>query len=169
MSKRFVLLTTLIAAAVACAAASLEAQAVAPPQAAFAKMTYTWSGEVVGTEGKTITVKVPFRDPVAGYVETKFKAGDKVVLTWALKEKGVADAVLYVETYEVMKASKVDVGYILPAEFVSADKAAKTLTVKIAVSDSSASTNAAPGRKIKVTTPMAQPDPDAKIGAIEGA
>src|SRR5262245_10586763 len=137
MKRRFKALSTVFILAVVGTALTARvtcAQQAPPSQAFVEKMNYTWWGELVSTDGKTVTVKVPFRDPIAQYID-QFKPGDHTVLTWAISQKGVADAVLYIATYEVMKSSKVDAGYILPVEFVSADKAGKTLTIKATLTD----------------------------------
>jgi hypothetical protein len=80
--------------------------------------------------------------------------------------KTESDTLLYIDSYEAMKTSKVDTGYILPAEFVSAD--AKMVTVKLRVPDSvlTAVTSIQPGKSIRVTSPMSQPTEVAAISAV---
>ncbi|MBM3779732.1 MAG: hypothetical protein FJW23_16080 [Acidimicrobiia bacterium] len=158
-------LATLVAATAASAQSTVAATEL------FAKRTYAWWGNYVSADAGSVTVKVPAKDAVFGYVADKFKPGESVVLTWTLGGKDIADMVLYVEKFEVMQASKVDVGYILPVEFVSADAAAKTLTVKAAVPAAAlqAAKGLAADASIKVTTPMHQPKNVAMISAIEAA
>src|SRR5439155_1339965 len=64
------------------------------------------------------------------------KTGEKLMLTW-IANGGTSDTgpVLYIEKYDVTKASNLNIGYILPVEFVSADTAAKTITFKATVPD----------------------------------
>ena len=130
--------------------------------------TYVWYGELVSLDQstRTMTVKASVRDAVTGYVG-QFKAGDKTVMVWDLLLTLEADTVLYVAKYDVMKAAKVDVGYILPAEFVSADAAGKTITFKTQAPDSLKA--ARPGQWLKVTTPMSQPADTAALTSAEAS
>jgi hypothetical protein len=75
--------------------------------------------------------------------------------SWDVVVKNESNKVLYVETYETMKA--VDAGYILPAEFVAAD--GSSLTVKLHVVDQTlqALKAAQPGTSIRMTTSINQP------------
>ena len=68
-----------------------------------------------------------------------------------------------------MKGSGVDQGYMLPAEFVTADAAARTITFKATVPEAAIQTLAAIqlGRSIAVTTPMRQPSETAAITSID--
>jgi cytochrome c556 len=130
--------------------------------------TYVWHAEVVSVDsaGKTMTVKTLVRDPVLGYIG-QIKPGEKIVLVWDLLNTIESDTVLYLAKYDVMKASKVDVGYILPVEFVSADTAGKSITVKVAASDALLQ-RVKPGQWAKVTTPMNQPTDVAVLGSMDG-
>lgn len=133
--------------------------------------TYVWFGELVSVDdaAKAVTVKVPFKAAVASYVGS-FKPGEKIMVTWDMIETLEADAVLHVAKYEVSKGSKVDFGYILPGEFVSADASAKALTFKAMVPDNALASikSVQPGNVIKVTSPMSQPTDTAMIASIEG-
>ena len=134
------------------------------------KGTYVWFGELISLDAasKTVTVRASTRDAVAGYVD-RFKPGDKIMMVWDVVSTLDADTLIYLVSYETMKNSKLDDGYILPAEFVSADKAAKTVTFKAAVPDNvvQALTSVPPGRWLKVTAPMSQPNERASVGAVE--
>lgn len=138
------------------------------------KRTYVWSAELMSLDekAKTVTAKAPVETAVTTYVMTKFKPGDKVMLTWiANAGKPETGPVLFIEKYEVMRDSKVDVGYILPVEFVAADTTAKTITFKATVPDSAlpALKSIASGQWFKVTSPMSQPAETALIVSIESA
>lgn len=131
--------------------------------------TYVWNGELVSIDAaaKTMTVKARVRDAVAGYTG-QFKAGDKIMVVWDLLGTLDGDTVMYVATQDVMKASKVDVGYILPAVFVSADGAARILTFKVQTSDSLMQSlkSAQPGQWVRVTTSMSQPAETAALASV---
>ena len=77
------------------------------------------------------------------------------------------DIVLYIDSYDAMKNSKVDTGYILPAEIASAD--AQTVTVKLRVADSTlqAVRSARPGQWIRATSSMSQPTEVTAITAVD--
>jgi hypothetical protein len=131
--------------------------------------TYVWHGELVSLDPstRTMTVKARIKDAVAGYV-SQFKAGEKIMVIWDLLGTLEGDTVLYVAKYDVMKGSKVDTGYILPAEFMSADTGTKTLTFKVQASDSvmQGLKSVQPGQWVKVTTPMNQPAETATLGSV---
>jgi hypothetical protein len=143
---------------------SVSAQTPAPAD----KRTYNWYGEMVSFDGKMATTRVPVEAPVATYFD-RFKPGEKVVLVFTANPgKPDVGPVLYMATLDVMKASKVDVGYIIPAEFVSGDAAGKTVTVKVAMPDSAAAAvkAVAPGGWVKVTAPMSQPGDTAAVSMV---
>jgi hypothetical protein len=158
-------LSSIVAVLIAAGPARLTAQPGAPSP--FANETYAWWGEIVSADATTMTVRVPTMTPVTSYIG-QFKPGDRIVLTWRPGTKGQADAVFLVAKLEVMQSSKVDVGYILPSEFVSADPAGKTLTIKVPLPGSALSAaRAAQGKTVKVTTPMTQPKATAAVESIE--
>jgi hypothetical protein len=149
--------TTVAAAAVAlCAAGAGVLDAQAP-------RSYTWYAELASIDQstKTITVTVQIRDGVTTYVGS-YKPGDKLMLTW-VPIKGETDTVIYAPKYEVMKG--IDEGYILPVEFVSADPAKHSLTVKTSAPDAVLQSVRAvqPGKWIKVVVPMQQPKDTAAL------
>ena len=136
-----------------------------------AKRTYVWFAELVSfdTSAKTMTVKGAVNEAVAKYID-RFKPGQHIVLVWtADNAKPESGPVRYIESYEAMKGSNVDQGYILPAEFVSADAAARTITFRATVPAAAVQTLTAiqPGRSIASTTPMSQPSETAVIASIE--
>src|SRR4051794_24672013 len=94
--------------------------------------TYVWFGEVVTYDepGKSVTVQVPYREHINRYVGD-FKPGEKVMLTWATPSPGETDEIIYIGHYASDSGAKW--GYVLPAEFVSADTAARRLTCKVAI------------------------------------
>ena len=155
--------TTVAAAAVAlCAAGAGVLDAQAP-------RSYTWYAELASLDQttKTITVTVQIRDGVTTYVGG-YKPGDKLMLTW-VPIKGETDTVIYAPKYEVMKG--IDEGYILPVEFVSADPAKHSLTVKASASDAVVQSVRAvqPGKWIKIVAPMQQPKDTAALTSAAAA
>jgi hypothetical protein len=136
------------------------------------KRTYNWYGELVSVDeaGKTATARVPVEAPVATYFD-RFKPGDKVILVFTANAgKPDTGPVLYMAALDTMRASKVDVGYILPAEYVSGDSAGRTVTVKVALPDSAvpAVKGVTAGQWIKATAPMVQPGEKAVIASVAG-
>ena len=118
---------------------------------------YSWYGEVVSFDqaAKTATVQLQTQPQVSSYAGD-FKPGEKLVLVWA-PILGEADRLLYVARADVME--HVDLGYILRAEFVSADTTANTLTVKTAAPDGAAAVlQGATAKWIKATMPKDQAD-----------
>jgi hypothetical protein len=128
--------------------------------------TYSWYAELVSIDRSagTVTVRADAVPAIARYV-TEFKPGQPVVLTW-IADDGDAIRIISIATPDAMKV--VDVGYILPAEFVSADPAGPTVTFKTAAPAAAlqAAGAAQPGKWIKVTAPMSQPGPTAQIASI---
>jgi hypothetical protein len=117
---------------------------------------YAWYAQLASVDegAKTITVKAQIK-PAANADAATYKPGDKLMLVWT-PVKGESDTVIYAPKFEVMKT--IDEGYILPVEFVAADPATNTMTVKTAVTDAVLQSvrAASPGQWIKVTTPMHQ-------------
>lgn len=152
------------------AAAACCALAVAQMAAAqSATRTYAWYGQLVSLDRatRTVTVTAQLQDHLAPYLG-RYKPGDRVVLTWSTL-KGEGDVLVFVPSADEMKY--VDVGYILPAEFVSVDAAARTMTFKREVPESliGALASIAPGTWIKATTPMEQPKQVATLTAVVAA
>jgi hypothetical protein len=155
--------TTVAAAALAlCAAGASVLDAQAP-------RSYTWYAELTSLDPgtKTITVKVQIRDGVTNYL-SGYKPGDKLMLTW-VPIKGEADTVIYAPKYEEMKG--IDEGFILPVEFVSADPANHSLTVKASAPDAVLQSVRAvqPGKWIKIVAPMQQPRDTAALTSAAAA
>src|SRR5216684_1624195 len=110
-------------AAATVAALCLLIPAGVPPAAAQAPArSYSWYAELVSIDraAGAVTVKADAVPAIARYVN-EFKTGQRVVLTWTAEE-GEAIRIINIATPEAMKV--VDVGYILPVEFVSANTAA---------------------------------------------
>lgn len=115
-----------------------------------------------------MTAKSAVNEAVAKYLD-RFKPGQRIVLVWtADNTKPETGPLRYIEAYETMKGSGVNQGYILPAEFVAADAAARTITFKTTVPEAGIQTLTAiqPGGSIGVTTPMNQPSEAAVIASI---
>jgi len=154
------------AAPLAGAAAAVFATSLLGAQAT---RSYTWYAELVSVDrsAKTLTAKALVRDAVNSYV-SGYKPGDKLMLTW-VPVKGEADTVIYAPRYEVMKG--IDEGYILPVEFVSADRENRTLTFRSPIPDLLIESLASlqPGRWIKVTSPLQQPRETATLVSAAAA
>jgi hypothetical protein len=155
--------TTVAAAVLAlCAAGASVLDAQSP-------RSYTWYAELgsLDQDTKTITIKVQIRDGVTTYAGS-YKPGDKLMLTWA-PVKGEADTVIYAPKYEVMKG--IDEGFILPVEFISADPANHSLTVKASAPDAVLQSvrSVQPGKWIKVVAPMQQPRDTAALTSAAAA
>lgn len=154
---------------------SLAAAPIAFAQAtpSAGKRTYVWFGELVSFDSaaKAMTVRTATNEAVQKYLD-RFKPGQHIVLMWTADNlKPETGPVRYIETYETMKSSNVNQGFILPVEFVSGDAAGRTVTFKAAVPEAAAQAVSAiqAGRSIKVTAPMSQPSETADIASIEAS
>jgi len=80
--------------------------------------------------------------------------------------KTESDLLMAIFSSDATKGSKDDSGFILPAEFVSADP--KTVTVKLRVSDTTlrAVASMQPGTRLRATSPMSQPTEVAEVSAV---
>ena len=80
--------------------------------------------------------------------------------------KTESDLLMSIDSSGAAKAPKLDTGFILPAEFVSAD--AKTVTLKLHVADTAlrAVASMPPGTWLRATSPMHQPTEVAAISAV---
>ena len=120
--------------------------------------SYAWYAELVAVDqaAKTMTVTALTREAVNRYVGN-YEPGDKLMLTWVPVESE-ADTIIYTPKYEVMKG--IEDGYILPAEFVSADTDNNSLTFRTSVPDGMLASIAGvqAGQWIRVTVPMHQPE-----------
>jgi hypothetical protein len=160
-----------LAAAVACAAVAIaSAQAQSP---VVDKRIYHWYGELVSLDAgsRTLTVRVPVEQPVTTYLD-RFKPGEKVVLVFTANAgKPETGPVLYIEKLDVMKSSKVDVGYILPVEYASGDAAGKTVTFRLTLPESSMAgvKGVTAGQWMKATAPMSQPGDMGAVASIESS
>ena len=139
----------------ACAAACALGAGMLSAQEA---RSYAWYAELVAVDqaAKTMTVTALTREAVNRYVGN-YEPGDKLMLTWVPVE-GEADTIIYTPKYEVMKG--IEDGYILPAEFVSADTNNNSLTFRTSVPDGMLASIAGvqAGQWIRVTVPMHQPE-----------
>ncbi len=126
---------------------------------------FAWFGELVSTDRATgtVTVRAPFLAHVANYIDG-FTAGDRIVLVWT-QLNGEADAVLYVESHEIMTTPG---GYIVRAELVSADPATRTITFAVPVGTTVLQTLAAaePGTPIRLESPLRQPEATTEVTSV---
>ena len=162
---RIITVPTFLIASTLCALVMPGAGALAQPAT---NQFYTWSGEVLMYEekGKTVTVKAPYLEHINRYIGD-FTRGDKVMLNWATNRPGETEAIRYVGRYDASSGGRW--GYVLPAEFVSADTTARRLTFTVAVPSKALKTlkRVPSGGWIKVTTPFDQPNDTAAIVALE--
>ena len=159
--SRTMILTSVVLAALVTLAAHGQVVLAQPAGRSFA-----WFAEFVSLDpaAHVVTVRAPIQSAVARYIDT-FDAGDRIVVTWTQFE-GEGDAVMYVASPEEM--ASVSSGFIVPAEFVTVDIAAGTLTFATQVPDGVAQTlsSTEPGTWIKVSAPMRQPGPAATITSV---
>jgi len=80
--------------------------------------------------------------------------------------KTESDLLMSIDSSDATKGTKLDTGFILPAEFVSAE--AKTVTLKLHVADTTlrAVASMPPGTWLRATSPMNQPTEVAAISAV---
>jgi hypothetical protein len=108
---------------------------------------------------------VPYREHINRYIGD-FRPGDKIMLTWATTRPGETEAVMYVGRFDANSAA--NFGYVLPAEFVSADQTERRLTITVAMPPAASAMlrTVKPGGWIKVTCPFNQPRARAAIQAV---
>jgi hypothetical protein len=132
--------------------------------------TYNWYGQLVAFDpaSRTATISLLTQDHVPAVVARRFKPGDRVIVTWSTA-KGEGDYVIFVPAPDEMK--NVDRGYLLPADFVAADAAGKTITVKREVPPALVPTFQAlrAGEWIKVATSFEQPGQVAELVSAAAA
>jgi hypothetical protein len=77
-----------------------------------------------------------------------------------------SDLLMSIDSSDATKGTKLDTGFILPAEFVSAE--AKTVTLKLHVADTTlrAVASMPSGTWLRATSPMNQPTEVAAISAV---
>ena len=117
--------------------------------------SFAWFAELVSFDhvGKTVTARAPIEAHVAKYIG-RFEQGERIVVVWSQFD-AEGDIVRYVGRAETMTAGS---GYIVHAEYVSADVDGQTLTFATPVLDGVVATlaSAGPGAPIKVGSPMWQ-------------
>ena len=130
--------------------------------------TYRWAGELVALDlaEMEISVSAPVEEHVFRYVD-RFSAGDTVMLIWTPAADDEVTAIRYLELRD---QSKLDHGYVLPVEFVSADATRQRITFTTKVPDSvTASAPLRPGSWIRVTSAFEQEGETAAIVTVEEA
>jgi len=133
-------------------------------------LTYAWRGDLLGIDAatKTLTLRVKIPDHITKYING-FKPGDGLVLVWDMLNKSESDSLLMIDSANPSNSKRLDHGYVLPAEFVSADKNA--VTVKLHVDDrilqSAASLRA--GTRIRATAAINEPTDTAAVRTIAAA
>ena len=139
--------------------------ATMPLTAQSIQTDFAWFGELVSVNrpAGTVTVRAAVLPQVARYIDT-FEPGNPIVAVWTQFD-GEADAVLYVERPEVMTTTG---GYIVHAELVSADLAARTITFTVPVGTAMIQTlaSAEPGTPIRFESPMRQTEAVPEVTSV---
>jgi hypothetical protein len=94
--------------------------------------TYSWSGELVGfdTNSRTITVKSRVVGDQAPAEMSRFKSGDRIVLTWSGFDT-YADAISRAVRYDAAK--KWSEPFTFPVEFVAYESPRQYVTFKFQI------------------------------------
>jgi hypothetical protein len=136
--------------------------------AASGSDTYLWHGELVALDktAKTLTVKSM---AVGSALEElgRFKAGDRVLLSWSGIDK-YANAVNHAVRYDATK--KFDERFAFPAEFVSFDAVQRYVTFKAPIPAESISKieSLKAGQWVTATSPHGESSATRPIVAIRG-
>ena len=130
---------------------------------------YVWSGELVSldeAEG-VVAVSAPVEEHVFRYVD-RFSEGDAIVLIWTPGDQEMVVAIRYLELRE---QSSLHHGYVLPAEFISADENSRRIILKTKVPARTVDTLTAvqPGTWIQVTSLFDQSGDSAAILTVQAA
>jgi hypothetical protein len=127
--------------------------------------SFGWYADLVSVDqaSGSVTVRAPFLEHVANYIDN-FSAGDEVVVVWTQLD-GEADAVLYVESPDVMQ---VPGGYIVHANFVEADLPGHTVTFTVPQATTAVTSlaSADPGTPIRIESPIKQPEQVTAIASV---
>ncbi len=127
--------------------------------------SFGWFADLVSVDqaSGSVTVRAPFLEHVANYIDN-FSAGDEVVIVWTQLD-GEADAVLYVESPDVMQ---IPGGYIVYADFVDADLTGHTLTFTVPQATTAVPSlaSAEPGTPIRIESPIKQPEQVTTIASV---
>ena len=127
--------------------------------------SFGWFADLVSVDqaSGSVTVRAPFLEHVANYIDN-FSAGDEVVVVWTQLD-GEADAVLYVESPDVMQ---VPGGYIVHANFVEADLTGHTMTFTVPQATTAVASlaSAEPGTPIRFESPITQPEQVTPIASV---
>lgn len=130
--------------------------------------TYVWHGELAGVneDGKLALVTAGFREHVLRYID-EFKAGDRVVLTWAPKGEVETDDIIYVGAYS--QRSGRNFGYVLPVELTAIDKTNRRITFKVPIPATALGSlkGMQTGAPLKIRAPFDQPTDLATIVSME--
>jgi len=116
--------------------------------------TFSWHGELVALDenAKILTVKVPVVGDQAQADFGKFKAAEKLMVTWSGLDK-YADAIKH--AVRLTEATKTVDRFTFPIEFVSYDSSRRYVTFKVQVPDASVTRlkSIKPGEWVTATSP----------------
>jgi len=130
---------------------------------------YVWSAELIALDAaqSMVAVSAPVEEHVFRYID-RFSEGDEVVLIWTPGEQGQVKGIRYLELRE---QSTLEHGYVLPVEFVTADKEDRRMTLKTTVPSRAvtALADAAPGDWINVMSLFDQSGDTATIMTVEAS
>ena len=119
--------------------------------------TYTWSGELVSLDegARILTVKARVVGDQPMTELPKFKAGDRMLLTWSGFDK-YADAINHAVRYDATK--KAEERFTFPVDFVAFDSSHQYVTFKVPVPQDGISKikSLKPGEWVTATSPHAK-------------
>jgi hypothetical protein len=148
------------------------ASAIGRPVSTVQQQLYVWSGQFVSLDQSARVATFNARVPphVEKYVD-RFKPDNRLILVWNMIGKTEADSVLALWQLDGEKHPGLDIGYVLPIEFVSADPSSHTVTFKVPLTNSALKslTSVTAGQWVKVQTPMVQAPHVALIASIKEA
>jgi hypothetical protein len=143
----------------------VAAQSSQPAQPAVD--TYTWSGELVSLDegARILTVKARVVGDQPATELSKFKAGDRILLTWSGYDK-YADAINHAVRYDATR--KAEQRFTFPADFVAFDSAHQYVTFKVPVPDGGIAKikSLKPGEWVTATSPHARTAESQPIVAV---
>jgi hypothetical protein len=141
-----------------------------PGVSANRQQRYVWYGQFVSLDQQARVAVFNARVPphVERYVD-RFKPDNRLILMWDMVGKTEADSIRALWHLDGEKHPGLDVGYVLPIEFVSADPSSHTVMFKVSLTHAAVRSLASvtAGRWVRVQTPTVQAPHVALIASIE--